>query len=193
MLLGYAFGMANKPGKKTLELLSEQGITEEQYSQEIARYALENGCSRQAAWKAIRGKYLGESDSRENEGSHVKRKRRRSSSSDPLPKTPSVKISAFGGRTATMAEIVEFVAGHALVEDVTPDMCPDPRAYTYWWHCRNDYDFCRDFLKSTAVKLMPSKVAPEEGRGVGDYDGKVLADTIDSILAVKSAAEEIAG
>lgn len=178
--------MSRTPDKTTLEQLAKVGVTSERYSREIAEYSLERGCSRQLAWKAVRAKYLGEKDAVEGVSKSVK-----NASSVPVP--PSVKASDFGGRTATMAEIVEFVAGHALVDGVTPGMCPDPRAYTYWWHCKNDPDFCKDFLKATAVKLMPSKVAPEEGRGAGDYDGKVQADTIDAILALKGASEEIAG
>lgn len=182
--------MSRTPDKTTLEQLAKAGVTPERYSREISEYSLERGCSRQMAWKAIREKYLGEKRDSKSVSCVVTKSSKKAAS---LPVPPSVNASDFGGRTATMAEIVEFVAGHALVDGVTPGMCPDPRAYTYWWHCKNDPDFCKDFLKATAVKLMPSKVAPEDGRGAGDYDGKVQADTIDAILALKGSSEEIAG
>lgn len=171
--------MGAKPKRETVENLAAMGKTPAEFTQAIKAYAEERGVTRAAAHKAISTQWFG------------KEVRREEMKPQKCPPAPVVDIEAFGGRTATMAEIVEFVAGRVLVGNVKPEDCPDPRAYTYWWWCHNDQDFCKDFLKATAVKLMPSRVAPETVAGVGDFDGNVQVETIDAILKAKAVSEEI--
>jgi hypothetical protein len=175
--------MRNDPprfGPSVLAKLEAIGKTPEELEAAIDEYAEESGLSRASASKTVQRRWF--------EGMKGRSKK------EPMPPVPSVKMERFGGRTATMAEIVEFVAGHVLVEDVTPEMCPDPRAYTYWWYCRNDESWAKDFLKATAVKQMPSKVNPENPLGVNDFDGKVQSGLVDDLLRAKAKSERfIAG
>jgi hypothetical protein len=101
----------------------------------------------------------------------------------------SALLSDFEGREASEVEIIRWVARYMDIADVTPEMCPDPAAWSLLNACRRNPVFAVEFWRSVYTKIIPSRSQLEGKMGDGLMDGKVQVEIIDKILVLKQKAE----
>ena len=108
-----------------------------------------------------------------------------SSKTPALPPTPA----EVAGRSASEAEVVRWVARHIDDDQVSPDDCPDPCAWTLLRQCRQTPGFVSFFFQQVWTKLLPSRAQIESDSGV-TLDGSAVSALINRIESLAGQAHE---
>lgn len=106
----------------------------------------------------------------------------------PIPIEPA-NLADFGGREASTAECIRWVARYMDVSDVSPKDCPDPAAWSLLCACRRSPLVTASFWQNTWPKTI-EKADLSGDRDEGAVDGSKTVGMIEKIMGLALASIE---